>query len=180
MFKKPAPTIGRLVRAREDWSTVYECMRTGLETCTRQERILVLTCFLPPCQNRLWKYVAAIGRRRRASWMVGVYFESLSWCSSLSLVCRAEVGRRVAVEDSRSELGQAAHQVPDDILFLAVDDKRSKTCLCRMERVCRDRIPTTLSLTAADRAGGHQYAAAEGPGCSGPRGLCLSIYLGAG
>ena len=52
-----------------------------------------------------------------------------------------------------------------------------------MERVCRDRIPTTLSLTAADRAGGHQYAAAEkaeGPGCGGPRGLCLSIYLGAG
>ena len=51
-----------------------------------------------------------------------------------------------------------------------------------MERVCRDRIPTTLSLTAADRAGGHQYAAAEkaeGPGCGGPRGLCLSIYLGA-
>lgn len=27
--------------------------------------------------------------------------------------------------------------------------------------MCCDRIPTTLSLTAADRADGHQYAAAE-------------------
>jgi hypothetical protein len=62
--------------------------------------------------------------------MVGVYFESLSWCSSLSLVCRAEVGRRVAVEDSRSELGQAAHQVPGDILFLAADTIREARLVC--------------------------------------------------
>jgi hypothetical protein len=62
--------------------------------------------------------------------MVGVYFESLSWCSSLRLLCRAEVGRRVAVEDSQSELRQTAHLVPNELPFLAVDTIKEARLAC--------------------------------------------------
>lgn len=94
------------------------------------------------------------------------------------------MGRRVAVEDSRSELGRTAHlRAERSSCARRGLNERSRTCLGRMGRVCRDHTPKTFGLTAAaDRAGGHQYAAAEkaeGPGCCGPRGLCLSIYLGA-
>ena len=115
--------------------------------------------------------------------MVGVYFESSSGVA-LRAACRVEVDRRVAVKNSRCELGQTARLRAGRSSFpLRKNNERSKTCLCRKDSVCRNHIPTNLSLTAADRAGGQQYAAAEraeGPGCVSPRGLCLSIYLGAG
>ena len=40
------------------------------------------------------------------------------------------MGRRVAVEDSRSELGQTAHLVPEDLLFLAVSTVEEARLAC--------------------------------------------------